>query len=120
MDKKKILQVASKMFIRSGLRSISVDDICHSIGIAKKTFYLIYDNKEELVRDFIQAFFSMLFRELQQNATSADAIERLKIFDAYLVDRMMRVNPVILSDLRRYHDSTYQIFIDNHRKLVAI
>jgi AcrR family transcriptional regulator len=119
MEKRRILQVASELFSRSGLKSISVDVICHSLGIAKKTYYLVYRNKDELVSDYIHEFFVALFRELQQNTTSADAVERLKIFDAYLVDRMSRINPAIVSDLKRYHNSIYQIFVNNQQKLVG-
>jgi AcrR family transcriptional regulator len=119
MEKKRILQVASELFSRSGLKSISVDVICHSLGIAKKTYYRVYRNKDELVCDYIHEFSLVLFRELQQNTASTDAVERLGIFDAYLVDRMSRINPAIVSDLKRYHNSIYQLFVNNQQKLVG-
>ena len=44
-----ILKTGAKLFLKYGLRSVSVDDICSSLRISKKTFYAYYPQKDELI-----------------------------------------------------------------------
>ncbi len=44
-----ILKTGAKLFLKYGLRSVSVDDICNNLRISKKTFYAYYSQKEELI-----------------------------------------------------------------------
>ena len=44
-----ILKTGAKLFLKYGLRSVSVDDICNTLRISKKTFYTYYSQKEELI-----------------------------------------------------------------------
>jgi AcrR family transcriptional regulator len=76
--KTRILQAADTLFCRSGLRAVSIDDICRFLGIAKKTLYLFYDNKDALVEEFVDASFEKLYHTLEHGPTGADAIQRLK------------------------------------------
>ena len=43
------------MFFRLGIRSVSIDDICHELGMSKKTFYVYFASKDELVEQLLQA-----------------------------------------------------------------
>ena len=42
------------MFFRLGVRSVSIDDICHELGMSKKTFYVYFASKEELIDRMLQ------------------------------------------------------------------
>lgn len=119
MPKNRIRQAANAMFCSGGLRGVSIDDICRSIGIAKKTFYLFYANKDDLVQEFIEGSFSRIYHTLQENLVPPEAVQRLKIFDAHLADFLRIFYPVLASDLRRYHDAAYQTFVNNRAKLVG-
>ena len=33
-----IIKTAGELFFRLGIRSVSIDDICHELGMSKKTF----------------------------------------------------------------------------------
>jgi len=46
---KNILKTGAKLFLKYGLRSVSIDDICNELHISKKTFYTYFSQKEELV-----------------------------------------------------------------------
>lgn len=45
-----ILQVAIKRMQQVGIRRVSVDDICHELGMSKKTFYVYFPSKDDLVQ----------------------------------------------------------------------
>lgn len=47
--RKRIIKVASELFLKYGLRSVTIDDICNELRISKKTFYVHFKQKEELI-----------------------------------------------------------------------
>ena len=52
--KEKILQVATVLFYRHGIRQVRMDDISNNLRISKRTLYEIYDNKEVLLLGVLQ------------------------------------------------------------------
>lgn len=44
-----IIQIATKMFITLGFKSVTMDDVAAKMGISKKTIYKYFDNKEALI-----------------------------------------------------------------------
>ena len=54
-QKQQIIKTAGEMFFRLGIRSVSIDDICRELGMSKKTFYVYFAGKDELVAQLLQA-----------------------------------------------------------------
>ena len=52
MDEKliAILDGASILYMKYGIKSVTMDDIAHELGISKKTLYLYVTDKEDLVK----------------------------------------------------------------------
>ena len=50
-----ILKVAESLFVKYGIKSIKVDDICNELHISKKTFYAEFENKEALIEQIYHA-----------------------------------------------------------------
>ena len=46
--KERIIQEARNLFLRLGIRSVSMDDIATQLGISKKTVYQHFQDKDEL------------------------------------------------------------------------
>ncbi|MBO8440564.1 MAG: helix-turn-helix transcriptional regulator [bacterium] len=44
--KYKIIDKAKELFLKYGLRSVTIDDICRDLRISKKTFYSVLKGKE--------------------------------------------------------------------------
>ncbi|MEO6358138.1 MAG: TetR/AcrR family transcriptional regulator, partial [Ferruginibacter sp.] len=53
----RIQQKAHGLFMQFGLRSVSMDDIANSLGISKKTIYLYFADKDELVDAVVESEF---------------------------------------------------------------
>jgi AraC-like DNA-binding protein len=45
----RILQTAETIFMRMGIRSVSMDDISAELGMSKKTLYQYFEDKDQLV-----------------------------------------------------------------------
>lgn len=51
--RRNIQKTAAKLFLKYGLRSVSIDDICNELRISKKTFYCYFSQKEELIESVL-------------------------------------------------------------------
>ena len=56
MTKERITEKAHELFMRYGVRSVSMDDIAAQLGMSKKTLYQYYTDKEELVDAVLSSF----------------------------------------------------------------
>ena len=57
MDDKKrdLLERSAGVFLRMGIKSVTMDDLCRELGISKKTIYKYFNDKNELVKEIIQS-----------------------------------------------------------------
>jgi AcrR family transcriptional regulator len=62
--KDEILKIAIARMQRVGIRSVSVDDICHEMGISNKTFYVYFASKDDLVYAILHEHEEKVAREL--------------------------------------------------------
>ena len=53
--KEKILKGAADLFVKYGIRSISMDDIARHLSVSKKTLYQHFVDKDELVTTVLQS-----------------------------------------------------------------
>jgi AcrR family transcriptional regulator len=54
---------AEALFLASGLRDVTVDEIAHRVGIGKGTFYHFYENKEHLYLELFVRAQEEVFRD---------------------------------------------------------
>ena len=50
----RIQDQAKSLFMKFGFRSVSMDDIANALGISKKTIYLYFTDKDELVQAIVK------------------------------------------------------------------
>jgi AcrR family transcriptional regulator len=65
--RQQILSAAAAVFARKGYRHASVSDIIEAAGIARGTFYLYFQSKEEIFLALIDVWFEELSRRLQDS-----------------------------------------------------
>ena len=53
-NKERIKLRANDLFMKFGIRSVSMDDIANNLGMSKKTIYQYYADKDELVDAVIE------------------------------------------------------------------
>ena len=104
--REKIMDTAKALFIKRGVRDVNIDEICHALGMSKKTFYQYYESKEDLVgtvvschMEEIRKWFFCLIRE-------KDPVEVLAILFTMKPKTNMMVHKKISEDVfKYYHDS---------------
>ena len=99
------------MFMRFGIKSVSMDDIARKVGVSKKTLYLHLENKAELIalvleEKFVEERVAMVsFREEAKNALE----EILSIAD-FIVATLREMPPTIIYDLQKYYPEKWAKF----------
>jgi TetR/AcrR family transcriptional regulator, cholesterol catabolism regulator len=110
-NKERIKLQATDLFMKYGVRSVSMDDIANSLGMSKKTIYQFYADKDELVDAVIQ-------HEIRHNEncceldrqSSENAVHELFLAMDMVVEMFHSMNPSLLFDLQKYHPQAFQKF----------
>ena len=108
MAKERILQKAHELFLRYGVRSVSMDDIAAQLGMSKKTVYQFYTDKEQLVDASLSSF-------LENNRKQCLA-DRQKAENAMMQEMFTNMNPSIVFDLEKYHPAVSKK-IQHHKQV---
>src|ERR1700730_13962146 len=108
----RIRSKAEEMFMKWGVRSVSMDDIANGLGASKKTLYQHFSDKDELVGAVVE----QIIRENQSSCdcdrmAASNAVE--EIFKAMEMVELMfsNMNPSILYDLQKYHPKAFTRFL---------
>lgn len=109
--KERIIQEARTLFLRLGIRSVSMDEIATHLGISKKTVYQHFQDKDELVDRVLQMQINNMQEETTETVRSAsNAIEEIFNTMDMMVKHSRNMNPMVLFDLQKYHLSSFQKF----------
>lgn len=113
-----ILNTGAKRFLKYGLRSVSVDDICISLRISKKTFYAYYAQKEELIEHVLTEMESKKFKKSTNCLRKKELGVIDKIIDfAYNHARNKNNQFVIFHfDLAKYYPDIHKRHLLRHRE----
>lgn len=113
--KEKILKGAEDLFMKYGVRSISMDDIARHLSVSKKTLYQHFADKEDIVTMTCRAHLERNSQEfLQVRDSSKNAIEELANLSTCLKRNMEDMNPSLLFDLQKYHPKAWSVWV-NHK-----
>ncbi len=110
--KQRIIQEATVLYLRLGIRSVSMDDISTQLGISKKTLYQHFEDKDQLVDVVLQERVKNMQAETLQTVDSAtNAIEEIFNTMDMMVKHSRNMNPMVLFDLQKYHFLSFQKFL---------
>jgi AcrR family transcriptional regulator len=117
MAKERILQKAHELFMRYGVRSVSMDDISTQLGMSKKTLYQFYTDKEELVDAVLSIFLDNNRKQCVNDRQKADnAIHEVLLAFDMMQEMFTNMNPSIIFDLEKYHPSVSKK-IQHHKQV---
>ncbi len=107
--REQIVQTAEKMFAEVGIRSVSIDDICKRLGISKKTFYVYFEQKADLVDAVLEAHDN----EKRVAATKWLASQPIEATLRSTVTQIQKIGkvketPPMLYDLQKYYPACFE------------
>lgn len=117
MDQKtqEILEKATQVFLRFGIKSITMDDIARELGISKKTLYLHVKDKNDLVNQIItcKTFMDQEMCCIAQKQAE-NAIDEFIRTREFVLENIRMINPSLFLDLKKYHSEAWSI-IEKHK-----
>jgi AcrR family transcriptional regulator len=72
-----IVQTATRLFEQYGIRSVSIDNICNELRISKKTFYIHFPQKEDLIDAVLTYQKKINFEKFDKLLKNKNAIDSL-------------------------------------------
>ena len=113
MAKERILQKAHELFMRYGVRSVSMDDISTQLGMSKKTIYQFYTDKEELVDAVLSIMLDSNRKQcLADKQKAENAIHEVLLAFDMMQEMFANMNPSIVFDLEKYHPTVSKKILD--------
>jgi AcrR family transcriptional regulator len=107
--KERILTKAADLFMRYGIRSITMDEIAGQLGISKKTIYQFFTDKDDMVSAVIEQEIKRNEAECMQfRDDAADAVHEIFLALEDLDEMLKYTNPLMLYDLEKHHPRAFQ------------
>lgn len=118
--KEKILDRISDLFMKYGIRSVTMDDIARHLGISKKTLYQHFADKEDLVNKIAEAFLEKNHKKYESIALVAkNSIEELSRISICMKQDFEQMNPSVLFDLQKYHPKAWGLWLSHKAKVIT-
>ena len=114
--KDRIINQAGELFMKHGIKRISMDEIASKLGISKRTIYQNFKDKEDLLLQYIRQLELMQIeyvKDLSKNEQTVvhvflRTIEMHKEFDFF--------NVRFLDDVKKYYPKAKQELIDQQNR----
>ena len=121
MEQKEIqlLEQVDKLFMRCGIKSLTMDDIAREIGISKKTLYLHCSDKEDLlIKSFAHHF--RCEEDFQNRIVSKNlnAIDEIFEVSKHVSEMLKTIHPSVHYDLRKYYPEAWKIFSEYRKNFM--
>lgn len=110
-----ILDLSTTQFMKLGIKSVSMDDLSSAMGISKKTLYLHFDNKKDLVTKSMARHIQQeeqLIQEITRTAT--DAIDEMAQIAEHTVIHFREIKPTLIFDLQKYYREIWDLVTKLH------
>lgn len=114
---KYILGRVRDLYMKYGIKSVTMDDVASELGISKKTIYQYFTDKDDLVGKFIDYDISLRHKEICDCFKSGyNAIEEFIEIAVFMNRLMKQSNPATEHDLRKYYPHHYQKIVKARRE----
>lgn len=115
-----MLHKAKEVFMKLGLRSVTMDDVSRELGISKKTLYQHVSDKNDLI-------FKAVELDLQENKSRVEAvldieqnaIDQLLMMNDVVSEKLKQVHPSIIFDMQKYYPEAWKLFVEHRQDFVV-
>ncbi len=92
-----------------------MDDIAKNLGISKKTLYVHFDNKSNLIRCIVKDFILKDEKEMNQIVErSENAVTGFVNIANHILRLFRRMTPTLIHDLQKYFPEIWTIIVEKH------
>jgi TetR/AcrR family transcriptional regulator, cholesterol catabolism regulator len=107
--KDRIRVKAQELFMRYGIKSVTMDEIAGHMGISKKTIYQFFTDKDTLVEEvFTERMDHNKLECIEQRTRSDNAIHECFLALHTVEEMLQNMHPSLINDLEKYHPATFK------------
>jgi TetR/AcrR family transcriptional regulator, cholesterol catabolism regulator len=105
----KILKRTEEMFLKYGIKSLTMDDVSRELGISKKTLYQFVENKNDLVAQTMDRHIREQCKiDDQTHFAAENAIDEMLTVIKKMVNEMQKMKPNVVFELQKYHREVWE------------
>ena len=98
------------LFLKYGIKSLTMDDVAADLGISKKTLYQWFSSKDDLVIKVLTHHITREKTQCVQLASNAqNAIEEILILMNMNSQEMSQMKANVVYDLQKYHREAWEL-----------
>lgn len=108
--RERIVTVAFELFMKYGVRSVTMDQISGHLGISKRTLYETFRDKNQLLRDGLDYYTNIKRKDAKELIKQSDnVIETIYKLARKGEEMKQRINPLFFEDIRKYHPDVHAL-----------
>lgn len=111
--REKIVKGASELIMQFGIRTVTMDDIAKHLSISKKTIYLYFKDKRELVNTITEAHLAteeVRFEDVVNE--SENTVHEMILVSECLRDSMQEMKINIMNELQKFYPEAWELYMD--------
>lgn len=117
--KDKLFAAAFDLYMKYGVKSVSMDDICRHLGVSKKTLYTIIDSKGDLIQKTIDLHIKKDEEDIAQITQNSDtAIDEMITIGRHILQFLRAMKPSLIYDLKKYYPQSWKSIEDKHYNFI--
>ena len=114
-----ILEHSARLFLKFGIKSLTMDDIANELKVSKKTLYLFVTDKQDLVLKVMDQYCTedkTIVAEIK--AQASNAIEECLMITKHVKQKFAAIHPSIHYDLQKYYPEAWTKMIEHQYHFV--
>lgn len=113
--KRQIIGNALEIYLKYGIKSVTMDEMSRQLGISKKTLYQFVKDKNELVEECLLFMHDKECDVIEKiYGKNMDAIEEILEVTQFIIAELRSVHPSIFFDMAKYHPNALKL-MHNHK-----
>lgn len=117
--KREIIVQATAIYMKYGIKSVTMDEMARQLGISKKTLYTFVADKNELVENCVLLAHEGEICQIGViNENNKNAIDELLEISRFVAGELKKIHPSIFFDLAKYHPGALKIMTTHKQEFV--
>ena len=117
--KDRIILQAGELFMKHGIKRISMDEIASRLGISKRTIYQNFKDKEDLLLHYIRHLETMKTEYVKDVSKDEQTVVHVFLRIIEMRKEFYFLNMVFLDDIKKYYPKANQELIDQQNRGVV-
>lgn len=117
--KKHILSETLQLFLKFGIKSLTMDDIAKKLCISKKTLYVHVKDKEDLLENAVILFSKAEQHQIEEICgRGLNAIDESLEIKRWVLDMLQNIHPSVAYDMEKFHPRVHKKMVESRQAII--